>query len=173
MKKIRKWIEPLNAGKYNEIVKSFHEETDRAAGILAGAFVEHYLKDFLRTFLKKDTVVDELFDAPFAPLSTFAARAKLAYAMNLISNDSLKDLDIIRAIRNHFAHHPVDTSFKNAEVAGLCAELSTAKSQDAAGLKRSSRESYLFAVGMAVGRMHNAKLKYEQRNLRGERLTNG
>jgi DNA-binding MltR family transcriptional regulator len=167
MKKIKKFNEPLNAGSYNEVVKSFNRESDRAAGILAGSFVEHFLKNLLRGFLAKDAIVDELFDNAFAPLASFSARAKLCFALGLIPKNLLNDLDIIRDIRNHFAHHPADTSFENPEVARLCSHLSLAhlgKEQVADGSRNfNSREVFLFTVSTIVGSMHNTLLIHQER----------
>lgn len=164
MKKITKWKGPLDLGQFNETVKSFEKESDRGVAIVAGAFVEQYLKDFLSHFLVQDQQVAVLFEGPFGPLASFAARAKMCYAMRLINETFLQDLDIIRNIRNHFAHHPAETSFENKEVAQLCAELSLSKfswGPDKTILEQhGTRQTFIFTVGSCLGRMHNGRIAH-------------
>lgn len=166
MKKIAKWRGQLGLDKYNTFVSQFHKETDRAAGILAGSFVECSLRDFLLAFLINDAAVCELFDGPYAPLSTFSARAKLCFAMGLISKGFLRNLDIVREIRNHFAHHPLATSFANPEVEHLCFELSLAKIlhevENKTGRKFGPRDVYLVTIGSIVVQLNNAKFDHKQ-----------
>ena len=38
------------------------------------------------------------------PLSTFSAKAKLAFALKLVDSDQFHNLEIVRKIRNTFAH---------------------------------------------------------------------
>lgn len=158
MGNIRKWKGPLGPTRFNAVVKSFHKESDRAAGILAGSFVEHYLGEFLQEILVDDPIVRDLFNQPFAPLSSFSSRARLCFALKLIPKDFLADLDIIRDIRNHFAHHPLETSFGNPQVERLCSRLSVATSLRKTK-KYTARDAYLSAVRMVVKDMHFARVK--------------
>ena len=113
----------LSLGEWNEMVDSFHEESDRGAAILAGSFIEHVLGQYLRSHISDRKVADELF-APLGPLSNFAQRIAIAHAFNLISKDQRKDLEIVLRVRNHFAHHPFDATFGTSEVKQRCGSLS-------------------------------------------------
>jgi len=98
--------------------------------------------------MRDGSVVDELFNG-HGPLSTFASRSDCAYALTIIDENLHRDLKFIRKIRNHFAHHPSDTSFADSPIKDFCAELSLGKNGE------SPRSMFLIAVGLAVGTMHN------------------
>jgi DNA-binding MltR family transcriptional regulator len=59
--------------------------------------------------------VDSLF-AGFAPLATLSAKISICYAFGLIDENLLHDLDVIRKIRNRFAHDPTNKEFFDASV---------------------------------------------------------
>jgi hypothetical protein len=71
MKKIPRLKQSLNLGQYGEMVRSLENESDRGAAVIAGSFIEHYLKDFLMTFFVQDSTTKDLFDGP---LSSFLRR---------------------------------------------------------------------------------------------------
>ena len=139
---------------YNNMVEFYHNESDRAAAVLAGSFAEHYTGIFLSEFARNDRVVDQLFFS--GPLSSFSARINLAYAFNLIDTCLFKDLLLIKDIRNFFAHEPLHTSFHASSVRGKCSNLSTRETSP------EPRDQFLMAVGLAVGKMHNILLEREQ-----------
>src|SRR5882724_12017155 len=80
------------------------------------------LKEILVAFLMKEKIVDELFEGGNAPLGTFSSRAKLAYTLALISEPEFHDIDLIRRIRNEFAHD-TKASFANDGVKSRCGQL--------------------------------------------------
>jgi len=133
---------------YNNVVKSFHDETDRAAAVLAASFVECFLERLLRVFMRDGSVVDELFNG-HGSLSTFASKSDCAYALKIIDENLHRDLKFIRKIRNHFACHPSDTSFDDSPIKDLCADLASSKNGE------SPRSMFLIAVGLAVRTIHN------------------
>lgn len=138
---------------YNDIVEVFHDESDRAAGILAASFLESYLEKVLRYFMNDSSIVDELFKNN-GPLSTFSSRCNICLAFGIINERLHKNLDQIRKIRNYFAHHPQKVSFDESPIRDHCDHLSTAQ------LGKSRREAFLFAVGLTVGEIHNAILRH-------------
>lgn len=144
---------------YSKIVRLYHGESDRAAAILAGSFAESFLEKFLKACMIDDLVVEELFQG-YSPLSTFSARIACGYAFGSIGPGIKNDLTYIRKVRNHFAHHPAETSFEVSPVRELCANLSSAKpTQDQDGKDwtvKDARSQYLLAVSMTVAILHNA-----------------
>jgi DNA-binding MltR family transcriptional regulator len=140
---------------YSNVVKGFHNETDRAAAVLAASFVECFLEELLRVFMHNGPVVDQLFEAHGA-LSTFSARSDCAYALRIIDENLHRNLKFIRQIRNHFAHHPSETSFDDSPIRDFCAHLSLGEDGE------SPRSTFLIAVGLAVGTMHNIMLAQEE-----------
>src|SRR5690606_37481533 len=70
--------------------------------------------------------VDKLLSGgPNAPLGTFSSRVLSAYCLGLISEDEFKDIEIIRKIRNDFAHNLLEISFDNQSIMDRCKNLST------------------------------------------------
>lgn len=138
---------------YHEFIQLFHAETDRAAAVLAGSYVESYLGDCLRYSLINHESTDKLFKNA-GPLETFAARVNLAFALGLMTERMKSNFRFIIKIRNHFAHHPAETSFTVSPVRDWCSQLSrVAELAD-----RTPRELYLFAVSEAVLQLNNAML---------------
>jgi DNA-binding MltR family transcriptional regulator len=139
----------LTLVEYSKVVQSFHNETDRAATILAASFVDCFLEKLLKHFMVDDAITDELFKG-HGPLATFAAKTDCAYSFGIINTSLHRELKFIRKIRNHFAHHPSDTSFDDSPVSEFCSELRLG------GQQETRKSTYLISVGLAVGTMHNA-----------------
>jgi hypothetical protein len=148
---------------YNDFLRLYHAETDRAAAVLAGSYVETYLGDCLRYYLVDHAATQSMFKNS-GPLETFAARANIAFALGLMTEETRSNLRYIMKIRNHFAHHPAETSFAAAPVRDYCANLSTAKQLP----DRAPRELYLFAVSDAVLQLNNAMLSVVRLKSLGE-----
>lgn len=105
-------------------LEEFQGETDRAAAVLGAAYLDECLRQLIASFLIDDSKkVDELLEGPLAPLGSFASRISVSYCMGLISEDEYHDLQIIREIRNAFAHGLHGLSFSESWVRGKCSEL--------------------------------------------------
>jgi hypothetical protein len=143
---------------YNDFLRLYHSETDRAAAVLAGSYVESYLGDCLKYYLVDHPATEALFKNS-GPLETSSARANIAFALGLMTEQTRSNLRFIMKIRNHFAHHPAETSFAVSPVRDFCANLSTAKQLP----DRTPREYYLFAVSDAVLQLNNAMLSVLRR----------
>jgi hypothetical protein len=150
---------------YQQIVTVYQKESDRAAAILAAAFVDVYLAGYMQACVADDPECRGLFEET-APLGTFAARAKVAHAFDLIPPEIASDLRYIRKIRNLFAHDISDLSFSSPPVRDLCSNLSMAKPipkpEGGVLVEINPRDQYLLSVGMAVAVMHNRRLAREQ-----------
>ncbi len=112
--------------------KIFHElmddPNDRASGITAAAYLESSLEDTLTFKLKKVGAVDvsELFRGD-APLGTFSAKIKFAFALQLFGERTRHDFDCIREVRNAFAHSKMKATFETPEIVNVCARISFPK----------------------------------------------
>ena len=141
---------------WNDMVGSFHNESDRGAAVLAGGFVDNYLGVYLRSLVVDAKIADDLFQS-LGPLSSFSQRIALARAFGLISKVAYEDLTLIRKIRNQFAHHPLDATFASPEISKLAAKLSeyntSAEAADS-DLGKQARYAYLFSCGQACGGMY-------------------
>lgn len=152
----------LDIDDYHESVKAFHSETDRAAAVLAGSFIESFLAKYLRSFMVNDDEVKNLFDG-FGPFSDFNQRRETAYAFGFIDGQQRNDLKYIGKVRNHFAHHPLDAGFDKQPVSDWCAQLSTKNLYPLSGQEpnanQDNRNRYLVAISICVGGWHNTMLK--------------
>jgi DNA-binding MltR family transcriptional regulator len=63
-----------------------------------------------------------LFDG-YGPISTLAAKADIAYALNLLNDEDYADLQIIRKIRNEFAHSREVMGFEKPKIEELVSRM--------------------------------------------------
>jgi DNA-binding MltR family transcriptional regulator len=106
-------------------VEDFQKETDRGAALAAAAFLDDVLTAMLcAAFIDDPKTATRLLEYP-GPISTFGARADLAYAMGLLGPKMHADLKVIREIRNHFAHSHSPVTFDDPAVEGLCRRFQT------------------------------------------------
>jgi DNA-binding MltR family transcriptional regulator len=104
-------------------VEDIQKEPDRSVPIVAVAFLDDVLKQLLEAYFVDDKkTVRQLLDYPGA-LSSFAARADMAYCLGLIPVKSYKDIVQIRKIRNKFSHSHMPVSFENKDIADMCEKL--------------------------------------------------
>jgi len=137
--------------RYNEMARLYSEESDRGAAVLAASYLDQYLGERLRAQLVDDPSVDELFRG-YGPLSTFAAKTDMAFALGLMTRDMKSDVRLIRKIRNHFAHHPEFTSFNNPPAKDWCAQIAQGirtKEGDVVHLD-GPRMTYNFAIARVI-----------------------
>lgn len=100
------------------------KESQRASAILAAAMLEQALEALLRGRLVPiPTQTDPLFDAAYAPLSSFSSKIDLCFRLGLISGPLTRDLHLIRKIRNDFAHNVTGCTFDDSAVRSRVLEL--------------------------------------------------
>src|SRR4051794_24711234 len=100
----------------NHVYLKLDNESDRASAVLCAAFLDHELEILLRRFMRDIKETNELFKQ-MQPLSTFSSKIKFAYVLGLIIPDAYHDLNLIRRIRNDFAHNRRARSFTETEIA--------------------------------------------------------
>lgn len=147
-------LKNLSLGEWNKMVVTFHEESDRGAGVLAGSFAEHTLGQYLKFHIHDKKVAEALF-GPMGPLSTFDQRIAIAYAFELITQTQYKDFETVRKIRNQFAHHPLDTTFNTEEIKQRCTTLSMFKEASESNPPipgHRHRVAYILTCGILCGR---------------------
>lgn len=147
----------LELTNYNDMVDVFHQESDRGAAVLAGSYVENLLGSYLIHCMEDKSVKDKIFSSN-GPLSSFSQRIEVAQAFGYIDKKTASRLDLIRKIRNHFAHHPFDASFDHSPVKDWANNLySLLEWKDEQGLIKAvmtPRISYLVSCGVFSASMH-------------------
>ena len=100
------------------------KESDRGCVIFGAEVLNEYLEQLLRSFLRDDqpSVVDPLFQT-YGPLASFSARIRLCFSLKLITKDLRHRLEIVRKMRNIFAHdwRPID--FEETQLKELLEDL--------------------------------------------------
>jgi hypothetical protein len=96
----------MNINDYGELkpfFDTFQAESDRACGVLAGVLLDSLLETLLRSVMLSSTP-KKIFSGSGGVLGTFSGKTDMAYYLGHISKDEYDELNIIRSIRNDFAH---------------------------------------------------------------------
>lgn len=109
---------------YGAFLKEFQRETDRGCALVGLALLDERLKETLYAFLADTRSAKNLIDGFGAPLGTLSARIKACHSLGLISEAEKRNLDILRKIRNEFAHASHGVTFESPPIARLCKTIS-------------------------------------------------
>lgn len=145
----------LDVGAYNDFVGRFHDESDRAAAVLAGGYLDAFLESALRSVLTPGGRTDDLFDAR-GVLQSFAAKIGLSFSLGIVTEPLARDMDLVRKVRNYFAHHVWEASFDSSPVCDWCSQIGVVDSAiDSTTKERVKDENparlrYLLAVGLST-----------------------
>ncbi|UWP99248.1 hypothetical protein [Aliiroseovarius crassostreae] len=99
-----------------------NSETERGRALIAASLIEEMLDEILRGFLLDTKATAKLFNGPNAPLSTLSSKGLASAALGLISQSEHRDIELIRKIRNEFAHS-VMCSFDDDKIRSWAEEL--------------------------------------------------
>ena len=107
----------------NRFYRIVGKHDDRGMVLTLGAFAEDTLGRLLLTYLVDGKPAEDLVEGFNAPLGTFASRNKAAYSMGLLVHEQYEDLEILRKIRNAFAHSWEGISLEKVELKALIGKL--------------------------------------------------
>jgi hypothetical protein len=96
--------------------------SDRATAVMYGSFLEVNLERLLSMHMRPDLNSRDrrqLFEFEGA-VGTFSSKIVVAYALRLIGSITRADLDLIRFLRNEFAHSRIPFRFTTPEVRAVC-----------------------------------------------------
>jgi DNA-binding MltR family transcriptional regulator len=130
----------------DELFEALSKESDRGVVLISASFLGEALESLLRAkfslrYPKSKSSINPLFDT-FGPLYSFSAKVKICYAIDLIGGWMYRDLEIVRKLRNNFAHSVGIARFDLPEVVKLTEELKAADlavtqiSKEEAGIKK-------------------------------------
>ena len=119
------WDAPPHLERFKAFAIEMTKETPRGMAMASAAFIDEMLGEILAAFMVDNKGAAALLDGVNAPLGTFAARAAAANAMGLISDAEHRECDLVRKVRNEFAHQ-VLISFEDEKLMKLCAKLTYA-----------------------------------------------
>jgi hypothetical protein len=130
-------------------------ETDRGLPLVAAALIDAKLEEILAAFFCEGRELDGLLDGGNAPLASFSARAQTCFALGLIDDYEFSEINLVRKVRNEFAHARHGLSFSNAKVRGLCATLTSHIPVTPEGDKNDPRYRFVTATMALVLRLYH------------------
>jgi DNA-binding MltR family transcriptional regulator len=108
---------------FEELKALYTKETDRGAALLAGAYADTALEVILRRCMVQDDAAQEEIDELFTdsgPLGTFSAKIRMVLALGILPAVFCRDLNLVRQIRNDFAHHAGEVTFETPSIRSRC-----------------------------------------------------
>lgn len=89
--------------EFNEALAS--ESSDRARLIIAAAWIDTFLKIKLQNeFSKGNAASRKILFSENGPLTTFSSKLNIAFCAGWVDSDVYHDVNVIRKLRNKFAH---------------------------------------------------------------------
>ena len=140
----------------------YQNESDRACAVLGAAYIDVKLDELIRASLTvPDKALAESLSGKNGPLSSFSSRINLSYALGLITKSERDDLNLIREVRNAFAHQLHGLTFASPKVASWSKGLAAPKIFGSKGPHLQPRHSFIVAIGLLsvylVNRVRTAK----------------
>src|SRR6478736_2369671 len=92
--------------EYQVTWESVRKDGSRGSVSLAGTLVEDSLRALLISRMAPGVEKDEPKDlfGPMKPLSSFSAKIRMGFALKLYGERTFHDLELLRKLRNLFAH---------------------------------------------------------------------
>lgn len=92
-------------------------ESDRGCVLVGAAILEQYLENMFKLLFDKNKIPKKvqrsIFDSNGA-LSNFSSKIKLAYSFGYLDKSLYDDLEVVRKIRNDFAHSTNHVDFTDS-----------------------------------------------------------
>ena len=120
---IREGIQPLDLKQLQRMADAVKGESERGIVLINATILDDVLKQSIESHLVGHKDVKRLTEGFNAPIGILHSRILLSFAIGLISEDEYKQLELIRKIRNEFAHN-VEASFQSQRVVSHCHLLS-------------------------------------------------
>ena len=128
-------------------------------------FIEDSLGRLLLAYFRNCKATKELVEGFNAPLGTLGARTKAAYSFGLITKEQYHDIEILRKVRNQFAHNWEGVSLTRTDIQSMIGQLS-AYTLDHRPIEGSLRERLLGTLSTCcielqvfLGRLENGKMR--------------
>lgn len=121
--------EDIDVLKWMSIVEEeINVKSDRALIITIASILDIQLEKLLKNFMINNSKIDENLFKGNAPLSTFSSKISICYNLGLISKYEYQTIEIIKKIRNRFAHDiEIKKMTDNQAIMDLCNKLTIPK----------------------------------------------
>jgi mannitol operon repressor len=152
------WEEDAHYRGFLASLKELNEETDRGTALVATSFLDTLLGDTIAAFLITNDSAKALLSGFNAPFGTLAARIASCHALGLITDAEAKQCDILRRVRNEFAHE-IEVSFKTGKVRDICNNLMVPERDRDADPRRKFMTVLILLLIALLDRPHEAAKK--------------
>jgi hypothetical protein len=115
---------------FSAFLLEFQKESDRGAALVGAALLDTRLERLLISHMIPGEGSNKLVCGGNAPLGTFSARISTCVALGLITSIERHDLNLVRSIRNEFAHREHGLDFSAPRIIGLCSSLKSRRPPD-------------------------------------------
>lgn len=156
----------LDNHEFMEAVTEFHLGSDRVSALLGAALIEDSLMGAIVAVLADPSDKSALFHDGGSPFGTFSAKIVAGKALGLFDGKVEADLDIIRDIRNQFAHALMKLDFDNPLIVERCLQISpypTSESGDdrkvSKARKHFERACWAISLSLEIRRTEEAEKK--------------
>jgi len=112
-----------NLAEFMPFLDLLNKESPRGQVLISSSYLENLLGEILLSFLVDSKSTDKLLNGFNAPLGTFSSRIEAAHSSGLITLREYQELDLIRKIRNEFAHN-LKANFESEKIKSFCIQLS-------------------------------------------------
>ena len=122
-------------------LEHFQKETDRGTALVGAAMLESRLERLLDMTLIENLSKKDIFDGPNSSLGNFSSKIKISHVLGFITDKEARKINIIKKIRNEFAHNLEEIKFGSKSVNDLCLQLEASTPGD---LKKEKQYRQLF-----------------------------
>ncbi len=148
----RKQKDPISPYSLRQAAAKFNRQSDRGSALIAVAWVDDALEECLRVYFQQDKTIANLILQPDGPLGSFSSRIKIAYLLGITTASLYADLEIMRRIRNDFAHVRQEVRFNDQSIKDRCKSLigANAFERGTGQTIRSPRQMFLISAFLAA-----------------------
>lgn len=108
---------------FSSFLSYFQSETDRGAALVGAAMIDSKLERILDTCLLNNKAKKDLLCGSNAPIGTLSAKINLCSALGFITTKEYEEINLIRKIRNEFAHKLEELNFSMQPICDFCLQL--------------------------------------------------
>lgn len=120
---------------FSKFLSYFQKETDRGAALVGAAMLDARLERILSLCLIDNKAKKDLLCGSSAPLGTFSAKINICSALGFITQKEYEEINLIRKIRNEFAHQLDEITFSQKPICDYCLQLKADTPDDLKGKK--------------------------------------
>lgn len=118
-------LDQPHLARFKVLLAEMNKESPRGMVLVSTALIDEHLAEAIKARLVDHPAADKLMVGFNAPLGTFSARITGALALGIISEAEFFDLEILRKVRNDFAHQ-ITAGFDDQTIKDRCANLALA-----------------------------------------------